>query len=153
MLSRLCSLFPVIHRESRLFRWVAKNGGRSGPCAVRPMVRSDMPSLPFGMAGQVVCSKNGLGGEWPQPWRASATNNLSSQPRCASSQESKQSYRNRIALTLVTEGPRGGAVMRAIGYLTIGAFWRCRPLHGASEYQNVGAECCCRRTEARCNSH
>src|SRR5215208_3482571 len=83
------------------------------------MVRSDMTSLPFGMAGQVVCSKNGLGGELPQPWRASATNNLSSQPRCASSQESKQSYRNRTALTLVTEGPRGGAVMRAIGYLTI----------------------------------
>jgi hypothetical protein len=55
----------------------------------------------------------------PQPWRAGATINLPCQPRCAASQESKQSCRNTTALTLVTEGPRGRAVMRAIGYLTI----------------------------------
>jgi hypothetical protein len=62
--------------------------------------------------------------KWPRrgvaaACRAGATSDLSCLPDAPASQESKQSYRNTTALTLVTEGPRGGAVMRAIGYVTI----------------------------------
>ena len=69
--------------------------------------------------GASCVSKNGLGGELPQPVALAQRATSHANPDAPASQESKQSCRNRTALTLVTEGPRGGAVMRAIGYVTI----------------------------------
>ena len=119
MLSRLCSLFPIIHREVGSFGRVAKKRRPKRPLRSASDGEVGHAELTLWNGRASCVSKNGLGGELPQPGALAQRATSHANPDAPASQESKQSYRNTTALTLVTEGPRGGAVMRAIGYLTI----------------------------------